>query len=70
MAHGAHVTSDLIPTRVAAEILGCSVSTVSRLVAAGKLQPAIRIDGLRGAMFFPRDAVHALADSLPQDGAA
>jgi predicted DNA-binding transcriptional regulator AlpA len=44
--------SDLIPTREAVQRLGKSVSTICRMVANGELTPALRLDGLRGAMWF------------------
>ena len=43
-------TNDLIGTTEALRILGYSnPSTVSRLVASGKLQPATRLPGRNGA---------------------
>ncbi len=52
--------SDLLPTRAVAQLLNCSPSTISRKVAAGELTPALKVDGLRGAMFFRRSDVEAL----------
>lgn len=56
-----HVTNDLLTTRQAADRLGVTVSTISRWVASGKLAPALRIEGLRGPMWFRPADVDALA---------
>lgn len=50
-------TPDLIPTAEVARIYGCSVKAVHRLVAAGKITPAFRAPGLRGALLFRRTDV-------------
>lgn len=55
------VNTDLITTRQAAERLGVTVSTVSRWAASGKLVPALRLEGLRGPMWFRPADVDALA---------
>jgi hypothetical protein len=47
-------TPDLIPAAEVARIYGCHVRTVHRLVAAGKLEPAFRAPGIRGALMFRR----------------
>ena len=56
------MTSDLLTTAQAAERLGVSVSTVSRLVAAGTLEPALKSYGLRGPMWFRAVDVDDLAE--------
>ena len=56
--------TDLLSTKQTAERLGVSVSTVSRLVAAGKLTPVLRLEGKTGPMFFDPSAIAA------EDGAA
>jgi hypothetical protein len=56
------MTSDLVSTGEALDILGVSSpSTVGRLVQAGKLAPAAKLPGLRGAYLFNRSDVEALA---------
>lgn len=57
-------TPDLIPTAEVARIYGCDVRTVHRMVARGKLQPAIRFPGKRGALMFRRADVLAAATSV------
>lgn len=50
----------LISTADAAEVLGVDRSTVARLVRDGKLKPAAKGHGLRGAMFFYPSSVKRL----------
>lgn len=57
-------TTDLIGARDAAEILGCSVATVHRHEAEGRLPTAHKVDGLRGPKLFHRSDVESLAASL------
>lgn len=53
---------DLIPTPVAAQMLGCSGKTVHRMVNAGTLKPVMRISvGPNGAYLFKRADVERLA---------
>lgn len=53
---------DLVTTAEALEILRkSSPSTVTRLVQAGKLAPAQKLPGLRGAYLFNRSDVERLA---------
>ena len=52
---------DLIPTAQVAEIFGCDVRTVHRMVADGRLVPAIKAPGKRGAYLFRRADVFAAA---------
>lgn len=53
--------TDLVPTAWAARALGVHPSTVSRLVTEGKLTPATKAPGVRGAMFFHQADVIRLA---------
>lgn len=54
--------TDLVNTAQARELLGkASPSTIARWVAAGKLVPAHKLPGLRGAYLFHRTDVEALA---------
>lgn len=55
---------DILTARATAARLGRSVSTVHRYVAEGKLTPALRIEGLRGAAFFHAADVDRLAARL------
>jgi len=56
------MTSDLVNTGEALTILGMSSpTTVTRLVQAGKLTPATKLPGLRGAYLFLRADVERLA---------
>ena len=54
----------LIGTAEAAEILGIDRSTLSRHVAFGKIQPAMQLPGIRGAMLFDRQGVEQYAKEL------
>ena len=55
-------TADLVNTAQALPILGKkSPSTITRLVQAGKLTPAVKLPGRRGAYLFNRADVEALA---------
>lgn len=58
------MTSDLCTTQAAAHRLGVSVRTVHRLVADGRLTPACKLDGPRGAYLFATDDVTALRAAL------
>lgn len=57
----------LIPTAEAARRLGVDVRTVHRWVKSGRLTPAVKTPGLRGALLFHREDVEAIAR---EDGAA
>lgn len=59
-----YMTSDLCTTQAAAHRLGVSVRTVHRLVADGRLTPACKLDGPRGAYLFATDDVTALRAAL------
>lgn len=54
-------TPDLLTTREAAEILGCSVSQAHRLADLGELPIAHKVPGLRGPRLFRRTDVERLA---------
>ena len=57
-------TTDLLGTTEAAEPLGVSVRTVHRLVTDGRLTPAAKLPGLRGAYLFATADVTALRAAL------
>lgn len=44
--------SDLVPTTWAAQALGVTPATISRMVARGELVPAAKTPGLRGGFMF------------------
>lgn len=46
-----------LTTAQAANALGVSVRTIARWVQEGRLSPALRLDGTRGAMWFDRAEV-------------
>lgn len=46
------VPTTYLTSKQVAQRLNKSLSTISRMVAAGKLTPALRLEGLRGAMWF------------------
>ena len=54
---------DLVGAREAADILGCSIATVHRHEAEGRLPVAHKVEGLRGPKLFRRSDVEALAGS-------
>lgn len=51
----------MVVTADAAKRLGVSTRQVARMVAAGKLSPAFKAPGIRGAYLFDRTAVEELA---------
>lgn len=51
-----------ISSKQAAAILGLNYRSVARLVRQGKLKPAAKFDGIRGALVFDRRTVEALRD--------
>lgn len=59
-------TPDLLPTAEVASIYGCDVRTVHRLVERGRLTPAIKAPGKRGALLFRRTDVLALAVQMAE----
>jgi len=59
-------TPDLLPTSEVASIYGCDVRTVHRLVERGRLTPAIKAPGKRGALLFRRTDVLALAVQMAE----
>jgi len=58
---------DIIPTAEAADILGCSVPTILRLVADGKLEVVAQARGITGARFYQRSDVLALVAAKRAD---
>jgi excisionase family DNA binding protein len=55
-----HEALALITTADAAKVLGVHVATISRMVAAGRLVPAVKVPGKRGAFLFHPEDVEAL----------
>lgn len=55
----AQATPNLITTADAAQMLGVHVATVSRMVASGRLAPAIKVPGKTGAFLFHPEDVEA-----------
>lgn len=53
----------LLTTAEVAERQGISVRTVARLVERGRLEPALKLGGLRGAMLFDPEDVAAMDDA-------
>ncbi|POH58887.1 helix-turn-helix domain-containing protein [Arthrobacter glacialis] len=52
---------ELVTTSQAAELSGKGYRTVIRLVERGKLTPAKKLPGIRGAFLFNREDIIALA---------
>lgn len=50
---------DLITSREACAILAINRSTLTRRVAAGKLEPTVRVPGYRGSFLFDRSDIEA-----------
>jgi hypothetical protein len=62
MAKTVDPATDLLTTReVMAALVLSTPSGVSKIVRTGKLTPAVRLPGIRGAMLFRRSDVEALA---------
>ena len=55
-----HEALELVTTADAAKVLGVHVATISRMVAAGRLTPAVKVPGKRGAFLFRPEDVNAL----------
>lgn len=53
--------SDLIGTGTAAQIMGVNKTTLTRQIAAGKLEPFSQLDGPGGAFVFDRNEIEARA---------
>jgi len=56
-----HQQRTLVTTAEVVDILHCDRSTITRLVATGKLTAATKLPGRTGAYLFDRAAVEALA---------
>lgn len=54
-------STGLIATSDAAKRLGVTSRHVARLVSTGKLDPVVKAPGIRGAYFFDREDIEALA---------
>lgn len=63
-----HPMTNLLTTKEAAERLGVTVYTVARYAREGRLTPALRLPGIRGAMFFQPEDIEAL-ESGPGEAA-
>lgn len=66
LAHVPNTTDELVSTSKVAAILGCSVATVNRMAADGRLAPALQGEGRTGARFFRLADVEALAHNEGQ----
>jgi hypothetical protein len=62
--------TDAVPTSVASNILGLSVSTTLRLVDTGDLTPLAKLPGKRGGYLFDATAVEALRVKRASIGSA
>ena len=60
MHKATHGGPELVTTAEAAKTLGVHVATISRMVAAGRLTPAIKVPGKTGAYLFHRTDVERL----------
>ena len=60
MHKDAHDAPALISTAEAAQMLGRHVATISRMVANGRLTPAVKVPGKTGAYLFAREDVEAI----------
>ena len=61
---------DLIGTAQAARELNVHRSTLTRMVQAGKIKPAVKGDGLRGEMFFYPSEVRKVKARMASERAA
>lgn len=59
-------TPNLLQSAEVCARLGIDRSTLSRWVAAGKIRPAYKLDGLRGAFLFRPSDVDRLASDVGQ----
>lgn len=64
------MSHDEVTAPEAAELLGCSVWSVYRLLASGSLSPTRKLPGKTGSYLIPRADVLALAAERAKDGAA
>lgn len=63
--------SDLLTTDEARQIIGVeSPSTISRWVASGRITPARKLAGRRGAYLFARDEVERVAAEFTAEAAS
>ena len=61
---------EVLSTSEAAEHLGLTVSQFHHRIARAEIEPAFRIPGIRGAKFWHRTDVEALAAEQQAEGAA
>lgn len=59
----ARKASDIVGAAEACDLLGIDRSTIARWVQLGKLKPAHKLPGLRGAFLFHRRDIEALRDA-------
>lgn len=57
----------LLTSRQVAEQMNTTVTTVNRWVQAGRLEPALRVPGYRGARLFDPASIEALAKGKNND---
>lgn len=60
----------LKPTAEVAKEFGKSVATITRYVKAGRLEPVIKGEGLRGAMWFRPEDVDRLKAEIEDEATA
>jgi predicted site-specific integrase-resolvase len=58
-------TIQLLTSAQVAELLGKSVATINRWATAGRLKPAAKAPGIRGAWLFAPDDVEKALRELP-----
>ena len=56
-------SSDLIGSQETAALLGVHYSTLTRWVERGRIVPAMKLKGLRGAFLFERSEVERVRDA-------
>lgn len=62
--------ADLISTAEAARELNVHRSTLTRMIQAGKLKPAVKGEGLRGGMFFYPSEIRRAKERMEAERAA
>jgi hypothetical protein len=56
-----------VTTAEAARMLGKSPSAISRMVERGRLEPTLKLPGLRGAFLFDSASIEALTEGSSND---
>ena len=62
--------TELLSTAKAAALLNVDRSTLTRMVQSGKVKPAVKGDGLRGAMFFYPSEIRKAKARMAAESAA